>query len=75
MTCFIAINKSLTLADASALAPFHYTSIVWAAVIGWLVWGDFPLPRVQAGIALIVASGLFVWFWEQRNPRVVLPAP
>ena len=44
MTCFIAINKSLTLADASALAPFHYTSIVWAAVIGWLVWGRLPLP-------------------------------
>ena len=67
MLCFIGINKALTLAEASVLAPLHYTSIAWAALFGWMVWGDVPSPRLQYGIALIVGSGLFVWFWERRR--------
>jgi drug/metabolite transporter (DMT)-like permease len=46
------------LATAAQLAPFGYTEIVSAIVLGLLVFGDIPAPIVWLGIALIVASGI-----------------
>ena len=46
------------LAPASLLAPFSYTQLVWAALFGWLVFGDVPdLPTVLGGV-VIAAGGL-----------------
>ena len=66
MFCFLCINKALRLAQASVLAPFHYTSIIWAVLFGWLVFGDLPTPAMATGIGLIVASGAIVWLRERR---------
>lgn len=66
MCCFLSINQALRLAQASVLAPFHYTSIVWAILLGWLVWGDLPTPSMATGIVFIVASGGIVWLRERR---------
>ena len=60
MACFVCITKALALAPASLLAPFQYTSIVWAALMGYAVWGDVPGPNVVAGSLVIIASGLAV---------------
>jgi len=46
------------LASAAQLAPFGYTEIVSAILIGFLVFGDIPAPIVWLGIALITASGI-----------------
>lgn len=70
--CFVCINGALRLAQASLLAPFHYTSIVWAVALGWVVWGDIPTTPMLLGIALIVASGLFVWHRENAARRETL---
>lgn len=76
MLCFISINKALTLAQASLLAPLQYVSIVWAVLLGWLIWGDLPTPGMWAGIVLIVASGTIVWLRERVAPRApVLETP
>ena len=52
------IVQAHRLATASHLAPFGYTEIVSAIVIGLIVFGDIPTPIVWLGIALIVASGV-----------------
>lgn len=44
----------------SVVAPFRYTSLIFALVIGWLVWGDVPNALAWAGIALLVGAGLFM---------------
>lgn len=64
MLCFVAITRALSLAPASVLAPFQYASIVWAVIIGWMVWGDVPTTAIVLGNLLIVASGLVV-FWRE----------
>lgn len=46
------------LASAAQLAPFGYSEIVSAIVVGLLAFGDMPTPIVWVGIALIVASGI-----------------
>ncbi|MGF6876315.1 DMT family transporter [Paraburkholderia sp. MM5477-R1] len=47
-------------ADAGALAPYNYTSIVWAALFGYLVWGETIGAISMLGIALIVGSSIAV---------------
>jgi drug/metabolite transporter (DMT)-like permease len=47
-------------ADAGALAPYNYTSIVWAALFGYLVWGETIGAISVLGIALIVGSSIAV---------------
>ena len=65
--CFICITKALKLADASVVAPFQYSSIVWAAALGWLIWGDVPDRNTVLGVFIIVGSGLAVWWREQTR--------
>ena len=60
------ITRALALAQASLLAPFQYSAILWAAMFGWLVWADVPTPRIILGNAILVASGLFVFYRERR---------
>ena len=49
-------------AKASIVTVFNYSSIVWATLFGWLIWGDWPLPTVMAGAAVVIASnGLMIW--------------
>jgi drug/metabolite transporter (DMT)-like permease len=60
-------TKSLHLGPASAVAPFFYLSLVWAAVIGFVVWGDVPTIGLLIGSAIVVASGLFLLWREARR--------
>ena len=62
----VCINRSLKLAPASTVAPYHYTLIVWAVVFGFVVFGDVPGVATLAGAALIIGSGLFIFFRERH---------
>jgi hypothetical protein len=53
-------TKALVLAPASAVGPFYYFSLVWALVIGFVVWGDMPTTGLVIGSGIVVASGLFL---------------
>lgn len=55
--------------EASLLAPFKYVGIVWATVLGFLIWGDLPGRWEIAGSALIIASGLYILHRETRARR------
>ena len=61
-------------APAAVLAPFGYLEIVSATALSFLVFGDFPDRPTWAGIALIVASGLYIVHRERvRGMSRVLP--
>jgi drug/metabolite transporter (DMT)-like permease len=66
MVAHLCVTRSLKLAEASVLAPYQYTLIVWALVFGWLVFDDWPTPAMLAGAALIVAAGLVLIVLERR---------
>ncbi len=69
MACFASITLALARAPASVLAPFQYTSIVWAMLLGWMIWGDVPTPALIIGNVIIVASGLYIFHRESRLGR------
>jgi S-adenosylmethionine uptake transporter len=60
MVCFIFIVRALALARASVLAPLQYSAILWAAILGWLIWRDAPTLPILVGNAVIIGSGLYV---------------
>jgi S-adenosylmethionine uptake transporter len=70
MACFICITRALTMAPAATLAPFHYSAMIWATLMGWLVWRDVPTLPIILGNVIIIASGLFV-FYMDRSTRPV----
>ncbi len=60
---------ALARAPASALAPFDYSSLVWAALIGIVVFDEILPPLTLAGAAIIAGAGLFVLWRERRAKR------
>jgi drug/metabolite transporter (DMT)-like permease len=54
------VARAFALAPASIISPFHYVQLVWAAVLGYLVFGDVPAAETWLGAALIIGSGLFI---------------
>lgn len=55
--------------EASVIAPFEYTALVWAFVLGYLIWADVPRLEVFVGASLIMAAGLLVVASEHRRGR------
>lgn len=54
------VNQSLLVAKASVVAPYQYTLILWAALLGFAVFGDIPGIPIVTGAAIIVITGLVV---------------
>jgi len=63
------VNRSLKLAPASVVVPYQYTMIVWAVILGYLVFGDVPDLFTLAGAAIIIAAGLYILWREHLHGR------
>jgi drug/metabolite transporter (DMT)-like permease len=59
-------TQALRLAPTTAVSPFYYLMLVWALLIGFLVWGDIPTVGLLIGSGIVVASGLFLLWHESR---------
>jgi len=62
----ILLTESYRYAAASVLAPFDYTAMIWALLLGYAMFGETPTPMIVAGSAIIAAAGLFV-IWRERQ--------
>jgi len=56
--------------ELSVVAPFRYTAMLWALLLGYLIWGDVPNLLAWFGIALLVGSGLYIFHREQVRRRL-----
>ena len=59
------VNRSLILAPASIVAPYQYTLIVWAIVLGYLAFGDIVEFWTLVGAGIICVAGLMLLFLER----------
>jgi len=66
---FWAYVEATRTAEVSYLQPFKYGAIPISYLWGFLVFGDLPDSAAAVGVALIVASGLFIWWRERRLAR------
>ncbi|OSM94440.1 DMT family transporter [Lonsdalea populi] len=68
----ILITLSLRYADASLLAPFDYTTLVWSMLIGYLFLDSVPGGSTIAGAAIIACAGIFTVWCERRQRKMVI---
>jgi drug/metabolite transporter (DMT)-like permease len=65
----IFLTSSYHYAPASLVAPLDYTTMIWAYVLGYVLFGELPTITVYIGAIVVAASGLFVIWREQQLRR------
>jgi len=75
MGAYYLIVDAMRHGELSLVAPFRYTGVLYAIVLGYLIWGDVPNALAWAGIALLVGAGLFVLHRERARARGAGRAP
>ena len=63
-------TRAIHLAPTSAVVPFQYIQLVWAMLLGFAIWGDLPTAGLLFGSAVVIASGLFLFWHETRKVPV-----
>ncbi|MEJ8571929.1 DMT family transporter [Microbaculum marinum] len=61
----ILLTLSYRYAPASVIAPFDYTAMIWSILLGFLMFGEVPLPIVLVGSTVVIAAGLAV-IWREH---------
>lgn len=74
MIAHMAINRSLSLAPASVVVPYQYTTIFWAIILGFIFFGDIPSAAMLAGAGIIIAAGIYIFLHEQAVAKTVASA-
>jgi len=69
---FYCLSQAYLITPASVVTPFEYSSLPWAILFGFLIWGDVPGLWTWVGLALIVGSGLYVVRRESVRGRAVV---
>lgn len=65
-----ALFEGMRQAPVSVLAPFEYSSLIWAFLLGYLIWADIPTPNVVVGAAIILGAGLIIIVSEKLRRRI-----
>jgi drug/metabolite transporter (DMT)-like permease len=69
------LTEAFRIASPSLVAPFEYTSLLWAMLFGFLVWGDVPTTLVLVSAAVVIVSGIYVLHDEKATQRRNREAP
>jgi drug/metabolite transporter (DMT)-like permease len=62
----IMLTESYRYASASVVAPFDYTTMLWAFILGYALFGELPTKYVYIGATIVAGAGLFV-IWRERQ--------
>ncbi len=65
----LMLTASLRYASVPVVTPFDYTQLLWAVLLGWVVFGNRPPASTWTGAAIIIACGLYTLYREHRLGR------
>ncbi len=65
----LSLTQAFRLAPPSLLAPFEYTGMIWAVSFGYLFFGEVPDEAIWIGVAIVIASGLYIIHREATLAR------
>ncbi len=66
----LCIIKAFQSAPASVVAPFGYSSLIWATLFGVTIWGEWPEWTTWLGATLIMTAGLYIFFRERQLKKL-----
>ncbi len=58
------IPKGIMMAQASIIAPFHYSQMIWGILFGYIFFSELPDIYTISGASIVIASGLYIWHRE-----------
>ncbi len=64
---YVASISAMRFGEIAFVSPFRYTVLVWALLLGMFVFGDYPDGWTMFGIAVVVGTGVFTFYREQRS--------
>lgn len=67
---YVSLIMSMRIGEISVVAPFRYAAVLWALLLGYLIWGDLPDLLTVIGILIIISTGIYTFFREQRLSRM-----
>jgi drug/metabolite transporter (DMT)-like permease len=68
------LSVSFSKAPAAVITVFNYSGIIWATLFGWLIWDDWPTLPIWIGGSIVIASNIFMVWWESSTGRRVTDA-
>lgn len=66
---YLTVVMTMRVGDVALVAPFRYTSLVAAIILGWSVFGQFPDAYTLAGSVIVVLTGIYTFHREQKRAR------
>jgi drug/metabolite transporter (DMT)-like permease len=73
MVGYLGLITAMRTGEISFIAPFRYTYMIWALILSFTIFGDVPDTFMLLGCAIVVASGIYTFYRENRR-RTGLPA-
>jgi drug/metabolite transporter (DMT)-like permease len=67
------LSTAFRNSPAAIVTVFNYSGIVWATLFGWMIWNEWPLPRVLAGASIVIASNLLI-IWRESRVKAISDA-
>lgn len=68
------LTQGFRYAAATVVGPFNYAGLIWATLFGYMLWGDLPTLYTISGGAIVIASGIYIFYREARKPITALAA-
>lgn len=72
LLAYVLTVQVMRMGDAGATAPFRYTGLLWALVLGYVAFGEWPTPVTMAGAGIVVATGVFTYYRERALVRAAV---
>mgnify|MGYP001551224922 CR=1 FL=1 len=71
----LLLTEAIRVAPVGVVAPFDYSQLIWATILGFVIWGELPHAATVAGAAVVAASGIYILHRELvRFRRANAPA-
>jgi drug/metabolite transporter (DMT)-like permease len=71
---YLTAIQAMRHGDISVVAPFRYTVVVWAIMVGYAVWGEVPDGPMLIGTAVIIATGIYTLYRERKTANLAAEA-
>lgn len=76
----MCVTHAFRMGPAAVISPFEYSALIWATLLGFLLWGELPDMVTLVGAAIVISSGLYIIYREtvktgQARPRLPSMSP
>lgn len=75
LVAYLCSVMVMRVGEIAFTAPFRYTGLIWALILGYVIWGDWPTPLTLIGAAIVVSMGIFTLLRSARPGRKDLANP